>query len=303
MKTLSIRSLVLVVFYVVFMWACQKENISTTSSPAQAKLAAKDNTQIVAATQSVMSITAGAMAQKGVLGGRLMDGGHPGGGVDTDDDDETTCKPSIKSTFAIDTTHVDTLIYSGSVTIDYGNGSTCTDSTHRRTGMITDAFKYIISYKDSIRFSSTETITFKAFHKDSVQLDGTIIIKASGKKVTTVEAKDAKITYKDGTFSTWSGLLTYHYQKGKGRHWGGKTIKITGSLTGTTRAGLAFTATITKEIVYQYGCFNKHKFLPVSGTVEVVVGGVTSTIDYGDGTCHKELTIEADGETSKESND
>ena len=309
MKKLSCRSFVLFAFYVVFMWACQKENISKNSSPAQAKLAAKDNTQIVAATQSVMSITAGAMGQKSVMGGRVMDGDHPGEGDQPgegdheDDDDETACEPAIKSTFAIDTTHVDSLIYSGSVTIDYGDGSTCTDSTHLRTGKITDTFQYIVSFKDSITFSSTEMITFDAFHKDSIQIDGTVIVKSSSKTSTTVEAKDAKITYKDGTFTSWNGILTYHYEKGKGRHWKGKTLKITGSLTGMTREGVAFTATITKEIVYQYRCFNKHKFTPVSGTVQVVVGGVTSTIDYGDGTCHKHLTIEAGGETSEQSND
>ncbi len=259
------------------------------------------------ATQAVMSITAGAMGQKGVLGGRTMDGDQPGEGDQPEegdnDEDETGCKPSIKSAFSLDTSHTDSLIYSGSITIDYGDGSTCTDSTHRRTGKITDTYLYVVSFKDSITFSSTETITFDAFHKDTVQVDGTVIIKSSSNAPTTVEWKDAKITYADGSSTTWSGTLTYHYEKGMGRHWIGKTIKITGSLTGTNRKGLAFTATITKEIVYQFGCFNKPKFIPVSGSVEVVVGGVTSTIDYGDGTCHKGLTIETDGEKDEHSND
>jgi hypothetical protein len=299
MKKLSVRSFVWVAFYVAFVWACQQENITKTASPAQSKQAAQDNTQIVAATQSVMSITASAMGQNSALGGRIADGDQS----DENDDDETTCKPSIKHTFARDTTHVDTVIYTGSVTIDYGDGSTCTDSTRRRTGKVTDTFVYTVSFKDSITFSSIETVTFAAFHKDSTQVDGTITIKSSTKTATTVEAKDSKITYKDVTFTSWNGILTYNYEKGIGRHWRGKTIKITGSLTGTTRAGLAFTATITKEIVYQYGCFSKNKFIPVSGTVEVVIGGATSTIDYGDGTCHKDLKIEANGETSEHSND
>jgi len=64
-------------------------------------------------------------------------------------------------------------------------------------------------------------------------VDGTIIIKSSTKTATTVEAKDAKITYKDGTFASWNGILTYNFEKGIGRHWRGKTIKITGALTGS----------------------------------------------------------------------
>jgi len=272
-------------------------------------MAAKDNAQIVAATKTVMNITAGAMGQKGVMGGRITDGdhpddgNHPGEGDNEDDNDETGCKPSIKGTFSLDTTHTDSLIYSGSVTIDYGDGSTCKDSTHRRTGKITDTYLSIISFKDSIRFSSTETITFDAFHIDTVQVDGAIIVKSSSNGPTTVETKDAKITYADGTFATWSGTLTFQHEKGEGRHWRGKTVKVTGTLTGTNRAGLPFTATITKDIVYQFGCFSKHRFIPVSGTVAIAVGGVTSNIDYGDGTCHSHFAITADGETEEHEND
>lgn len=310
MKTSAVRLLIWIAFYALFMWACQKDNIEKRATPAQAAEATLDNTQLVAATQSVMSITGGALAQKGIMGGRTMgddhgDGEHEDGdhgdGKHEDDDDETGCRPSIKGTYSLDTTHPDSLIYSGTIIIDYGDGSTCTDSTHLRTGKILDTYLYIISFKDSIRFSSTETITFEAFHQDTIQVDGTIIIKSSSRKSTVVELQDVKITYEDGTFASWNGTLTYQYEKGKGRHWRGKTIKVTGSLTGSTRAGLDFKATITKEIVYKYGCFRKHKFTPVSGTVEVVVGGVTSTLDYGDGTCHKHCTITTAGNTSEHS--
>ena len=304
MKKSSFRSFIWIAFYVAFMWACQKENISKNPSPAQAKLAAEDNAQIVAATQEVMSITAGAMGQENVMGGRIADGDHPDGDHQGEDaDDNRGCKPSIKATFSLDNSHTDSLIYSGSFTIDFGDGSTCMDSTHMRTGKITDTYQYIVSFKDSVQFSSTETITFDAFHLDTVQVDGTIIIKASSNTPTTVETQDAKITYADGTSTTWSGILTYHHQKGIGRHWRGKSIMVTGSLTGTNRHGLAFTATISKDIVYQFGCFGKNRFIPVSGTVDIVIGGVTSTVDYGDGTCHKHCTITADGKTEEHDND
>jgi len=259
-------------------------------------MAALDNSQMVSATQTVMGITSDTFGQNGMIGGRTAGGGHNEN--DPQDGESGGCRPSITRSFNLDTSHKDSLIYSGTISIDYGNGTTCTDSIHIRTGKITDAFVYILSYKDSLQFSSTETITFDGFHKDTVQVDGTIIIASSSSGPSSVEAKDAKITYKDGTFASWQGTLIYHYEKGEDRHWSGSTIKVTGSLSGTTRSGSNFTATITKELVYQYGCFDKHKFTPVSGTIQVVAGGVTSMVDYGDGTCHATFTITTDGVTT-----
>src|SRR5882762_7465360 len=111
MKKSSFRSFIWIAFYVTFMWACQKENISKNPPSAQAKLAAEDNAQIVAATKEVVNITAGAMAQKSVMGGRISDGDRPGDGEQEDDEDEMGCKPSIKGTFSLDTTHADSVIY------------------------------------------------------------------------------------------------------------------------------------------------------------------------------------------------
>ncbi len=97
---------------------------------------------------------------------------------------------------------------------------------------------------------------------------------------TTVEAQNAKITYVDGSSFNWDGTLTYTYEKSGSRHCMGKTMKVTGALTG-----------ITNEIIFKRGCFGKHSFVPVSGTVEVTTAGVTSVVDYGDGSCDKKFTV------------
>ena len=82
----------------------------------------------------------------------------------------------------------------------------------------------------------------------------------------------------------------------------GSTMKITeGSIEGTTREGAEFTTTIIKEIVFKRGCNGRHAFVPVSGTVDVVTGGVSSTIDYGDGSCDKDFTITTAGVTTEHS--
>ncbi len=72
-------------------------------------------------------------------------------------------------------------------------------------------------------------------------------------------------------------------------------MKLTGALKGITRSGAEFKATITSEIVFKRGCFGRHSFVPVSGTVEVTTAGVTSVIDYSDGTCDEDYTITTAG--------
>ena len=281
-------------FFMLTMWACQNENADEPSMKTQSVTTARDNSQIVAATEDVMNITADAFNSEGFSSGRIA-GDHHDDGDDDDNDDSGKCHPSVSGTFDLDRSHPDSLVYSGTLTIDFGDASTCGDSTHIRRGKIIDHYTIVISYKDSLTFSSTETITFEGFYKDSVQLDGTFIIKSSTGQPTTVEAQNAKITYADGTSFSWSGTLSYVYEKNGSRHCKGKTMKVTGSLSGTTRDGADFTATITKELVYKRGCFGKHFLVPVSGTIDVTTMGVTSTIDYGDGTCDKDFTITTAG--------
>ncbi len=291
----SVKSMAFIGFFALIAWACQDDNASELTSKTQSSNAAQDNSKIVAVTQDVMNITADAFASKGLTGGRVA-GNHDGDDNDDDDDNDSRgCQPSISGSFNLDRTHPDSLIYTGTFIIDFGDGSTCSDSTHIRKGKVIDQFTWILSFKDSVTFTSIETISFEGFYKDSTQLDGTFVIKSASGQPTTVEAQNAKITYADGTSFSWEGTLAYTYEKFGSRHCKGKTMKLTGALTGTTRLGAEFTATITSEIVFKRGCFGKHSFVPVSGTVEVTTAGVTSVIDYGDGTCDKDYTITTAG--------
>lgn len=298
MKTLKLLSPALwAALFILAMWACQNENAEEPSVNASATTSAQDNTQIVAVTEDVLDITADGLTSEGFAGGRIA-GDHE----DDDDNDGTNgggnCHPSISGTFDLDKTDPDSLIYTGTVTIDFGDGSSCEDSTHVRKGKIIDHYTITLVHhkNEGFTFSSTETITFEGFYKDSTQIDGTFIIKSSTGEPTTVEAKDAKITYADSTSFSWAGTLTFDYEKDSGsRHCKGNTMNVTGSLSGTTRTGADFTATITKELVFKRGCFGKSSFIPVSGTIDVTTGGVTSTIDYGDGSCDKDYTVTAAG--------
>lgn len=134
----------------------------------------------------------------------------------------------------------------------------------------------------------------QAFKRDTVQFDGVFIGKSSSADVASVEIQNAKITYADQTFATWSGMLnivkgtlneTWHKERNAFK-------KITGSMKGIARGGADFSADITTEIVFKNSCSRKY---PVSGTIKIVNGGTASTVDYGDGSCDRIYTVDSNG--------
>jgi len=307
-------SLLWIALFAMILGACQNDDVNPLTTQENASASARENSQIVAVTEEVMDITDGIFVSRGFTGGRIADGGPGDDGDDEDEDDgddndhgdnhhdSRGCKPSISGSFNLDRSHPDSLIYTGTFVVDYGDGSTCPDSTHVRKGKVIDSITFVVSFGDSIKFASTETITFEGFTKDSTALDGKFIIKTSTGNTTTVEALGAKITFADGTSFSWDGTLTFVYEKRGSRHCRGNTMKITeGSIHGITRSGAEFSATVTKEILFKRGCNGKHHFVPVSGTVDITTGGVTSTLDYGDGSCDKDFTITIAGEVTHHS--
>ena len=278
---------VLIIFLVV--QACQKDglNFSGKTSVQQTIQTAHDNQQMIAAVQDVASVTAGAFSRQGITSGRIANEGEG---------NEIECGPSVTSNIKLDRTHLDSIIYSGVITIDYGTGLNCPDSIARRKGMVIDSFRLVLKFKDSVWYDLSEKINFIGYSRDSVTLDGSVSIASSSRGPTVISIDETKTKYADGTTSTWSGNLVFTIHNA-GHHWGG-TMDVTGSWSGTTRSGTSFSANITKAIEYQSSCPG-YRRIPVMGTVDVTVGGVTSTIDYGDGTCDKIYTITTAGVTKE----
>lgn len=285
-----------IVFFGVVTWACQEDNPSTLTTEEarqQSSVAASDNHEMIAVTQDALEVSAGAFSSEGISNGRSTSGGqvarHP---IDK-------CSPSISGSFDLDQSNPDSIIYTGTLVIDYGDGSTCTDSTRLRKGKITNDFTFIVVMTDGFKTYSTQSLTFEGFQKDSTTIDGTIVTTAATDSSTTIEAQSVRITFADGTSATWDGALTYTYDKGEDCRWKDNTIRVTGSWTGTNREGVSYTADITKELVFSYWCDKRHRFRPLSGTIEIKVGDVTSTVDYGDGTCDKKYTVTSGGTTTE----
>lgn len=276
----------------IVMVSCQKENVNNpTSTQAQMEVTAKDNSQMIAVAQDAMDATGVALGAKGISNGRYSANQQSG-----DQDMSMSCQPSISGTFSIDKSHTDTLIYSGSLTIDYGTGTFCKDSTEIRKGKLIDAFKLVVALKHRDKYNLMESITFQEFQKDSVQVDGVFTSQSTSDTLSVLTAQNAKITYKDGTSVSWNGSLTNRYiLNGNFHERSNESRQVTGSISGTNRQGTSFSTTITKAILYQYSCSRN---IPVTGTIDLTVGTMSSTIDFGTGTCDKEYTITTNGTTT-----
>lgn len=270
----------------VFLAGCHDELIpKKLSVKAQAELAARDNAQLMIATQEALDVTAGAMQNKGVAEGRVKHGEH----------DNYGCAPSVNLTLNIDRNHTDSIIYKGSIAINWGDGSSC-DSKNKRTGKITDEFNIVVSKKNkAMRFSSTETITFEAFTRDSTTYNGIIIVTSANGKRTSVEGNNVAVTYADGTTSSWKGLLNFAYEDVSKRT---GEVRVTGSISGTSRQNVGFTATISEDVIFKTGCFGWVKKIPVDGAMSVTTNAITSSLDFGSGTCDRIYTVNVNGETT-----
>ncbi|HZY82332.1 MAG TPA: hypothetical protein VFE50_22560 [Cyclobacteriaceae bacterium] len=271
---------------VILLAGCQDDLVpKKLTSEEQAELAAQDNAQTILATQEALDVTAGAMEDKGVAEGRVKHGDH----------DNYGCAPAVNLNISIDRNHNDSIVYKGTISVNYGDGSTC-DSKNRRTGKITDDFTIVVSTKNKVRFSMTETLTFEAFTRDSTTYNGVIIVGSANGKKTTVEGNNVAISYTDGTTSRWKGILNFAYEdlsKRKGE------IRVTGNISGTSRQNVSYTATITEEVLFKTGCFGWIKKIPVDGAMSVSTNGSTSTLDFGSGTCDRIYTVNVNGETTQ----
>jgi len=291
-----------IALFSVTLWACSDDGDKSSSAPVsaedakqQSNVAANDNHAMIAVTQDALEASSDAFTEEGISDGRASSGSRIAHGP------KDNCSPSVSGTFNLNQSNPDSIIYTGTLVIDYGDGSTCKDSTRVRKGKITNDFTFTISRKSGGGFKtySSQSLKFEGFEKDSTTIDGTVVTTSATGHSTTIDAEDVKITFADGTSATWNGTLTYTYDKGDQGKWKDNTIHVTGPWTGTNREGVAYTATITEDLVFSYWCDKHHRFRPVSGKIEIKVGDVTSVVDYGDGTCDKKYTITSGGVTTE----
>ncbi|SMO84271.1 hypothetical protein [Solitalea koreensis] len=175
------------------------------------------------------------------------------------------------------------------VTIDFGAGCTNDkDVTHK--GKISAVFS-----KPWTEIGATVTLTFENFFVDSVQLDGTKTFTNNGVNIPegtysySVKANRVKITDK-GT-ATWSSERTVTWNT----HMTpfdpfDDSYSVQGWIKGTTKRGIEYDATTTKDLVKNVSCRWISK-----GAVEIKANNRVATIDYGNGECDNDALLIING--------
>ncbi len=170
------------------------------------------------------------------------------------------------------------------ITIDYGTtGCPGPNGEHILKGKI-----IIVQTAEMFAAGAQRTKTFDNFYVDDVRVEGTKTWKNNGKDAEgnwsyTRTATDMKLTYSDGTSTTWNHTHTATLVQGGATptHWD-NVWNITGSTSGTNRGGKTFTANITAPLVKRGNC----RWI-VEGTILFTRDGRTSSLNFGNGTCDR----------------
>jgi hypothetical protein len=286
----------------LIVFSCNRDDeMSSALRLERANRAGQDNSEIIASSQDVMGITEGVFVDEGISDGRATTGGRIENGEYGDDDGLSGCPVKISGSFDMDNTHMDTVIFSGDFTIDFGDGSGCPDSTHVKKGKLTDTFNFTFGFKPRFHLiSSSQIIAFEEFSRGGKVIDGTFTVKTQAPGTKFLEIQNVTITYPDGTSASVDGTLTSVDHNFETLNRGDDTRTLTGELSGHSRDGVEFSANITTEVLFKFACF-KRRDIPVSGIVNITTDGTSSTLDFGDGRCDKVYTVTSGGTSTEHS--
>lgn len=169
------------------------------------------------------------------------------------------------------------------VTIDFGTGC------EGKRGKIF-AGKIIIEYKESATEKS-KTVSFENFSIDENTVQGlksVVKIDANGNgNPEATYTVDITITLTTGEVLTKKGTKIREKIEGADTDDRGDDVNLTsGSWESVNKEGVVKNATITTNLRREYAC----KYI-VSGVIEITKDGVTSTLDFGDGSCDNVATL------------
>jgi hypothetical protein len=293
----SLRKCGLIAILFAVVSSCQEDDNAPPSLTAeeirqQSAIAAEETNEMAAIAQEALEISSEVMESEGITSGRATESVNSKKGYFN----HHGCDPDVTTNYDVDFSHRDTVIYRGSISVDYGDGSTC-DPKHVRKGKITSAFRYIYTFGENRSWSALEVITFKDYVRDSTITNGEIRV-TSHEGVKAVQFKLAMTDYRDGLMRRSNAHLKFFYHSNNTFKWKDNTITLFGQGSGITRHGHTYEFFIKEELLYKYACFKHHNFYPVQGKVTGVIDGTNFWILYGNGECDNLYTLTINGETT-----
>jgi len=181
--------------------------------------------------------------------------------------------------------------YPRQIVIEYIKG--CSARHHDVSG------KVIINLSDTItNAGAVQTIEYQDFYIDSIKVDFNASFKNLGKNTNgnwVIEKTYQQTITKGSDVAVRKNTETQEWTAGfETPDRSDNVYQLTGSGSITVNDSLKYSKVITKPLVIDASC----DYI-TSGTIELVKGGVTSTIDYGDGTCDNVATVTTNGITEE----
>jgi hypothetical protein len=180
----------------------------------------------------------------------------------------------------------------GTLTIDFGSLGCADGKGNVRKG------KIILNYSGgpvgSVGF--TVVTTFDNYYINGIKLEGTRTIERQASEsqsiiIHTIDLENGKATWPDGTFATRTSSFTRTVNLGT-------TITLTGTASGTGRKDRSYTMTIQEALVYKTACIAEGIYMAVDGKKTFTTDNTKQiTIEFGDGTCDKVVTLTINGQT------
>lgn len=201
---------------------------------------------------------------------------------------DTGGKAALEDTLCAIITRTGDLL-SGTITIDFDS---CTYNERLRDGIVNVAYERVsVIHPRAVN----TTITFTDYYIDGVKVEGTITSTIQGDSITpsyTINASNMVLTFPDSKTITWSSNRTYTMVQGFSTITRlDNVIEMSGTSEGVNRAGIDF-STVHDAIRIENIC----KW-PVSGTNTITSDKGTTVIDFGNGTCDREITVTNNGMT------
>jgi hypothetical protein len=221
----------------------------------------------------------------GRTGGRI--GGREVTGVITDD--RFKCSGATVTIVA----DLNSTTPKGVITVNFGTTGCHDLRGNTRTG------KLFFTYNGK-RFvnGSTIVITGENYTINGIKIEGTRTLTnlpgstAEAPKFN-VTLAGGKATFQDGTSATRESSITMTWVRGTTVADDKLVVDQNSNAHGTTRGGRQYVVSLLKELEFKRSCG-----IAVSGTKKYVIDGTKEvTIDYGDGTCDKTVTITLNGIT------
>lgn len=136
--------------------------------------------------------------------------------------------------------------------------------------------------------------TLQDFYVDGVKVEGTRTVTTLSSFLAPnpkheIKLTDGKITWLDGKITTRDVVLERTWVKNQDLTT--NEFVFSGTASGSTREGKAYTASITTDLVYKVACAEQENYIAAAGVKEVTVDGSKFSVDYGDGTCDNLVTL------------